>query len=180
MADTNTNFTFTPRGTPRQRLALTQGQACPMEQKLKSANLSATNNLAQKNAGQSSAQAAQLAVTNKSIFPTASSLVQSGALGAILGAATSGISNYSEYKQGKKSKEEAFSDVTKNTLQGAATMVVASVASHIVRTNPLFGVAALVAGGVGSYIYLQNKLKEQAKAVETNLNEEKLNEISES
>lgn len=109
--------------------------------------------------------------TASGLLPSASSMLQSGAFGALLGAATSGISNYAEYKQGKKSKEDAFADVAKNTVQGAATMVVASIATHIVRTNPLLGVAALVAGGVGSYILLQNKIKEEAQEVETSLKE---------
>lgn len=158
---------------PRMGLGWRRNTAdCPLTQSQNNGLQANSNNLS---ASDNSSENPVLNATSspsQGLLPSATSLFQSGAFGAVLGAATSGFSNYSDYKQGKKTKKDAFSDVAKNTIQGAATMVVASVATHIVRTNPLLGVAALVAGGVGSYIYLQNKIKEEAKEVETKLNQE--------
>ncbi len=102
------------------------------------------------------------------LLPPANSLLQSGVFGALLGSATSGINGYAEYKKGNKTQEQVVNETVKSGLQGAATMVVANIATNIVRSNPVLGVATLVAGGIGAYLLMQDKNTTTVTNVEAN------------
>ena len=95
----------------------------------------------------------------RSVLPKWSSVAQAGAFGAILGGVTSGVTEFARVRQGEISTEEAVETVVKSSAQSAATMAVASVAAHVVRSHPVFGVLALAAAGLGAFLVLGNAKK---------------------
>lgn len=82
-------------------------------------------------------------------FPPASTIASAGAFGAILGMATSGVTNYGKVKAGEITEQDAVQDTLNSGAVSAGTMAAASVAAHIVRVHPVIGFAALAAVGVG-------------------------------
>lgn len=97
----------------------------------------------------------------RSILPKWGSVAQAGAFGAILGGVTSGVAEFARVRQGEISTDEAVETVVKSSAQSAATMAVASVAAHVVRSHPVFGVLALAAAGVGAFLVLGNAKRTQ-------------------
>ena len=90
------------------------------------------------------------------VLPRMGSVLQAGAFGAVLGGVTTGVTEWARVKQGETSKEAAVENVVKSSAQSAATMAVATVAAHAVRSNPIFGVLALAAAGFGALLVLGN------------------------
>ena len=101
------------------------------------------------------------------VLPRMGSVLQAGAFGAVLGVVTTGVTAWARVKQGETTKEAAVENVVKSSAQTAATMAVATVAAHAVRSNPIFGVLALAAAGFGALLVLgnaQNKRPRQSAA----------------
>lgn len=93
----------------------------------------------------------------RSVLPSMSSVVQAGAFGAALGGVTTGVQDMARVKKGEITTDEAIENVVKSSAQGAMTMVVASVASQVVRSHPVFGFIALAAAGIGAFVILSGK-----------------------
>ena len=98
------------------------------------------------------------------ILPTGDAIMKAGAFGAILGVAVGGVASYARMRAGEITQDEAIKETLASGARNAATMAVASVASHVVRTNPVIGFAALGAVGVG--VLAINNQKRQALAAE--------------
>jgi hypothetical protein len=77
---------------------------------------------------------------------------------------TTGVMEMARVKQGEISTDEAIRNLVKSSAQGAATMVVASVAAHVVRSHPVFGLAALAAAGIGAFMLLSGAGTGSARA----------------
>lgn len=90
------------------------------------------------------------------MLPRWGSVVQAGAFGAILGGVTTGVTEWARVRKGETTTDAAVETVVRSSAQTAATMAVATVAGHAVRTNPLFGVLALAAAGLGALLVLGN------------------------
>ena len=99
------------------------------------------------------------------LLPTGDAIVKAGAFGAILGVAVGGVASYARLRSGEISQDEAIKETLSSGARNAATMAVASVASHVVRTNPVIGFAALGAVGVG-VLAVANQKRQEALAAE--------------
>jgi len=93
-------------------------------------------------------------------LPPSNEIIKAGAFGAILGMATSGLGNYGRVKAGEINTEEAVGETLTDGAKTAATMAVASVASHIVRAHPVAGFAALAAVGAGTFLVIKKATQE--------------------
>lgn len=105
-------------------------------------------------AGRAAGSMAGPAPAPRSILPSPAAVAQAGIFGAALGGMTTGVMELARLKQGEITGEQAMENVVKSCAQSAATMAVASVAAHVVRSHPLFGALALAAAGVGAFTML--------------------------
>lgn len=84
------------------------------------------------------------------VLPSATTMLQAGAFGAILGGATTGAVNAMRVKAGEIDRDQAVQETVGVAARGAASMAIASIAAHLVRSFPAVGLVTLLAVGAAA------------------------------